>query len=82
MVRDVSRRGQQIGSKDDVDLIRERASDAFHMLGFERRGQHHYDAIAGPLRVTHERYANACSVRASTSVPAAASSAAVNSSGL
>ena len=82
VIRDVSRRGHQIGSNDDVDLIRERASDAFHMLGLERRRQHHYDTIACPPRITHERYANVCSVRASTSVPAAASSAEVNSSGL
>jgi hypothetical protein len=52
------------------------------MLGLERRCQHHHDAITCPLRVTHDQYANVCSVRASTSVPAAASSAEVNSSGL
>ena len=49
MVRDVARRGHQIGTKDDVDLIRERAGDAFDILGFERRCQHHHDAIAAPV---------------------------------
>ncbi len=36
MVRDVARRRHQIGTKDDVDAIRERAGDALDMLGFER----------------------------------------------
>ena len=41
VIRDVARRGHQIGAKDDVDLIRERVRNALDILGFERRGQHH-----------------------------------------
>ena len=55
MIRDVARRGHQIGTKDDIDLIRERASNAFDMLRLERRCQHHHDAIAYPRRDAHDR---------------------------
>ena len=80
MVRDVARRRHQIGAEDDVDLIRERAGNALDDT--RSSGDVSITTTRSPGRLTHDRYANACSVRASTSVPAAASSAEVNSSGL
>ena len=82
VVREVARLRHQIGATDDLGAIRKRAGDALDMLGLQGRCQHHHDAIVSTHFSTHERYAKACSVRARTSVPAAASSAEVNSSGL